>query len=157
MPRVTDRDTFLATYGPLFEHSPWVAEDAYAKGPFSDEDEVYDALTAAMYEAPRERQLALLRAHPDLGARARMTPASTREQAGAGLDRLSADEYDALMRANAAYKARFGMPFVICVGEHDKDSILAAAQARVRNDPDAEVETALGEVAKIARLRMERV
>ena len=65
---VTDRDTFVATYGPLFEHSPWVAEDAYAKGPFSDEDEVYEALTAAMYAAPRERQLALLRAHPDLGA-----------------------------------------------------------------------------------------
>ena len=154
---MTDRDTFVATYGPLFEHSPWVAEDAYAKGPFSGEDEVYEALTAAMYEAPRERQLALLRSHPDLGARARMTPDSTREQTGAGLDRLAPDEYDALMRANAAYKQRFGMPFVICVGEHDKRSILAAARERVRNDQDTEIETALGEVAKIAKLRMERV
>jgi OHCU decarboxylase len=154
---VTDRDTFVATYGPLFEHSPWVAEDAYARGPFSDEDEIYDALTTAMYEAPRERQLALLRAHPDLGAKARMTPDSASEQAGAGLDRLTPDEYDTLMRANAAYTQRFGMPFVICVGEHDKRSIIAAAQARVRNDPDAEVETALREVAKIAKLRMERI
>ena len=110
-----------------------------------------------MYEAPRERQLALLRAHPDLGARARMTPDSTREQAGAGLDRLTPDEYDALMRANDAYKERFDMPFVICVGEHDKRSIIAAAQERVRNDPDAEVDTALREVAKIAKLRMERM
>jgi OHCU decarboxylase len=115
------------------------------------------ALTAALYEAPRERPLALLRAHPDLGAKARMTPDSTREQAGAGLDRLTPDEYDALMRANAAYKDRFGMPFVICVGEHDKRSIIAAAQERVRNDPDAEVDTALREVAKIAKLRMERM
>jgi OHCU decarboxylase len=154
---VTDRDTFVATYGPLFEHSPWVAEDAYAKGPFGDEDEVYEALTAAMYAAPRERQLALIRAHPDLGAKARMTSDSTREQAGAGLDRLTPDEYDALMRANAAYKARFGMPFVICVGEHDKRSILAAAEERVRNDPAAELDTALREVAKIAKLRMERI
>jgi OHCU decarboxylase len=154
---VTDRDTFVATYGPLFEHSPWVAEDAYARGPFSDEDEVYEALTAAMYEAPRPRQLALLRAHPDLGAKARMTPDSTREQAGAGLDRLSPDEYDALMRANADYTERFGMPFVICVGEHDKASILAAAQARAGNDPETEVDTALREVAKIAKLRMERM
>ena len=154
---MTDRDTFVATYGPLFEHSPWVAEDAFARGPFSDEDEVYEALTATMYEAPRERQLALLRAHPDLGARASMTPDSTREQAGAGLDRLTPDEYDALMRANAAYKQRFGMPFVICVNGHDKRSIIAAAQERVRNDPDAEVDTALREVAKIAKLRMERM
>jgi OHCU decarboxylase len=153
---VTDRDTFVATYGPLFEHSPWVAEDAYARGPFSDEDEVYAALTAAMYEAPRERQLALIRAHPDLGAKAKMTPDSTREQAGAGLDRLSPDEYDTLIAANTAYQERFGMPFVICVGEHDKRSIIAAAQQRVRNEPDAEVDTALGEVAKIAKLRMER-
>jgi OHCU decarboxylase len=153
---VSHRDTFVATYGPLFEHSPWVAEDAYAKGPLSDEDEIYEALTTAMYEAPRERQLALIKAHPDLGARARMTPDSTREQVGAGLGQLTADEYDALMRANDAYKERFGMPFVICVGEHDKRSIIAAAQERVRNDPDAEVDTALREVAKIAKLRLER-
>ena len=154
---MTDRETFVATYGPLFEHSPWVAEDAYAKGPFGSEDEVYEALTAAMYEAPRVRQLALIRAHPDLGTKARMTPDSTREQSGAGLDRLTRDEYDALISANDAYKDRFGMPFVICVGEHDKGSIIAAAQERVRNEPDAELATALREVAKIAKLRMERM
>jgi OHCU decarboxylase len=154
---VTDRDTFVATYGRLFEHSPWVAEDAYAKGPFADDDEVYAALREAMYEAPRERQLALVRAHPDLASRARMTEESTREQSGAGLDRLSPDEYEAFMRANAAYRERFGMPFVICVGEHDKGSILAAAQARVQNEPEQELRTALEEVARIARLRMARM
>ena len=147
----------MATYGPLFEHSPWVAEDAYAKGPFASDDEVYAALEAALYEAPRERQLALIRAHPDLAGRVKMTPDSQREQSGAGLDRLTPDEYEAFMRANTAYRERFGMPFVICVGEHDKASILAAAQERVANDPETEVETALREVAKIARLRLERM
>jgi OHCU decarboxylase len=154
---VSDRETFVATYGRLFEHSPWVAEDAYAKGPFEDDDDVYAALREAMYEAPRERQLALIRAHPDLAARAKMTEESEREQAGAGLDQLSPDEYEAFMRANSAYRERFGMPFVICVGEHDKTSILAAAEARVQNEPEQEVRTALEEVAKIARLRLERM
>ena len=154
---MTDRETFVATYGPLFEHSPWVAEDAYANGPFENDDEVYEALTAAMYAAPRERQIELIRAHPDLGAKARMTTASTREQAGAGLDRLAPEEYEALMRANTAYKERFCMPFVICVGEHDTHSIIDAARERVHNDPDAELATALGEVAKIAKLRLERM
>jgi OHCU decarboxylase len=154
---VTDRDRFVATYGPLFEHSPWVAENAYEKGPFASDDEAYDALVAAMYEAPRERQLELIRAHPDLAGRVAMSTESQREQAGAGLDRLSPDEYDAFTRANAAYRERFGMPFVICVGEHDTASILAAARVGVANDQETEVGTALREVAKIARLRLERL
>lgn len=154
---MTDRDTFVATYGRLFEHSPWVAEDAYAKGPFADDDEVYAALRDAMYEAPRERQLALIRAHPDLAGKVAMTSESRSEQAGAGLDRLTPEEYEAFMRANTAYRERFGIPFVICVGEHDKASILAAAQQRASNDTETEIATALREVAKIARLRLERM
>jgi OHCU decarboxylase len=153
---VTDRETFVATYGRLFEHSPWVAEQAYEKGPFTSDDEAYEALTAAMYEAPRERRLELIRAHPDLAGRVAMTTESQREQAGAGLDRLTPGEHEAFTRANRAYRERFGMPFVICVGEHDKASILAAAEARVHNDPETEIDTALREIAKIARLRLER-
>jgi OHCU decarboxylase len=153
---VTDRDSFVSTYGPLFEHSPWVAEEAYEYGPFASEDDAYEALCDAMYAAPRERQLALIRAHPDLAGKVAMTDDSRREQAGAGLDRLSPEEYAAFTSANTAYRERFGIPFVICVGEHDKASILAAARERVGNDPETEVRTALGEVAKIARLRLER-
>ena len=154
-----DRDTFLATYGPLFEHSPWVAEAAYEKGPFEDREQAFAALVEAMYEAPEERQLALIRAHPDLAGRAAvegtLTPDSAREQSSAGLDRLTPEEYEAFTRTNAAYRERFGFPFVICVREHDKASILAAAEARLQREPGEERRAALDEIAKIARLRFE--
>jgi OHCU decarboxylase len=149
-----DREAFVATYGPLFEHSPWVAEDAYANGPYPDREAVYEGLVTAMYAAPREKQVALVRAHPELAGKV-ATVDSEREQSSAGLDRLEPGEYEALTSANAAYREKFGFPFVICVRDHDKDSILAAAQARVRNDPETELRTALAEIARIAHHRLE--
>jgi OHCU decarboxylase len=154
-----DREAFVATYGPLFEHSPWVAEDAYANGPYIDHAAVLQGLTAAMLAAPRERQIALVRAHPDLAGKAAiegtLTPDSAREQSSAGLDRLSPEEFEAFSRANAAYHERFGLPFVICVRDHDKASILAAAQSRLGNDFETELRTALAEIARIAHHRLE--
>ena len=97
-----DREAFVATYGPLFEHSPWVAEDAYANGPYADRGALYDGLVAAMYAAPRERQVALVRAHPDLAGEAAidgLRRTREREQSSAGLDRLSPEEYDRLTPA----------------------------------------------------------
>jgi OHCU decarboxylase len=162
MPRVampTTADAFVERYGPLFEHSPWVAERAWEKRPFKDRDDLHAKLCKAMYEAPRERQLELIRAHPDLAGRAAiegtLTADSRREQSSAGLDRLSPDEYEAFTRTNAAYRERFGFPFVVCVREHDKASILATAEARLQHDPEQEVRTALDEIAKIARLRLQ--
>ena len=149
-----DREAFVATYGPLFEHSPWVAEDAYEHGPFTTRAALYDGLVAAMYAAPRERQVALVRAHPELAGKV-ATVDSEREQSSAGLDRLERDEYETLVGANTAYREKFGFPFVICVRDHDKRSILQAAQARVRNDPDTELRTALAEIARIAHHRLE--
>ena len=149
-----DREAFVATYGPLFEHSPWVAEDAYANGPYADRAALYEGLVEAMYAAPRERQVELVRAHPELAGKV-ATVDSEREQSSAGLDRLSHDEYERLTTANAAYREKFGFPFVICVRDHDKASILAAAQERVRNDPETELRTALGEIARIAHHRLE--
>jgi OHCU decarboxylase len=149
-----DREAFVATYGPLFEHSPWVAEDAYEHGPYEDRQALYDGLVAAMYAASEDRQIALVRAHPELAGKV-ATVDSEREQSSAGLDRLSRDEYETLTSANAAYREKFGFPFVICVRDHDKASILAAAQERVRNDPDTELRTALGEIARIAHHRLE--
>jgi 2-oxo-4-hydroxy-4-carboxy-5-ureidoimidazoline decarboxylase len=152
------REAFVARFGPLFEHSPWVAEDAYRDRPFADEDELFAALRAAMYAAPRERQLALIRAHPDLAGKAAiegtLTESSTREQASAGLDRLTPDEYAAFTRMNAEYRERFGLPFVVCAREHTKESILRVAAERLERTRDEEVRVALEEIAKIARLRL---
>ena len=154
-----DRAAFVERFGPLFEHSPWVAEAAWHDRPFGDREELYDALVAAMHAASRERKLALIRAHPDLAGKAAidgsLTRSSQREQASAGLDRLTPDEYDAFTRTNTAYRERFGFPFVVCAREHTKESILRVASERLGNTEDEEVRVALEEIAKIARLRLE--
>jgi OHCU decarboxylase len=156
-----DRAAFVERFGPLFEHSPWIAEAAWRDRPFGDREELYEALVAAMYAAPRERKLALIGAHPDLAGRAAiegtLTDSSKREQAAAGLDRLTPDEYEAFTRLNAAYRERFGFPFVVCAREHTKESILRVASERLDNSEDEEIRVALEEIAKIARLRLEEV
>ena len=155
------REAFVDRFGRLFEHSPWVAADAYSDRPFADEDELFEALRAAMHSAPRRRQLALIRAHPDLAGRAAvegsLTNSSQREQASAGLDRLTPDEYAAFTRLNTAYRERFGFPFVVCAREHTKESILRVAGERLEHTRDEEVRVALEEIAKIARLRLEEL
>jgi OHCU decarboxylase len=154
-----DQAAFIERFGPLFEHSPWVAEAAFRDRPFGDREELYEALVAAMYAAPMERKLALIRAHPDLAGKAAiegtLTDSSTREQASAGLDRLTPDEYEAFTSTNAAYRDRFGFPFVVCAREHTKESILRVASERLANTEDEEIRVALEEIAKIARLRLE--
>jgi OHCU decarboxylase len=156
-----DRAGFVARFGALFEHSPWVAEEAWSRRPFADREELFEALQAAMYAAPLARRLALIRAHPDLAGRAAvegtLTDSSRREQASAGLDRLTPDEYATFTSANAAYRERFGFPLVVCVREHTKQSILRAAAERLDHTRDEEVRVALGEIAKIARLRLQEL
>jgi 2-oxo-4-hydroxy-4-carboxy-5-ureidoimidazoline decarboxylase len=154
----SDRGAFVSALGHLFEHSPWVADETYPKRPFRDIDSLHAALCATMMGATKDRQLALLRAHPDLAGRlaqaGELTASSAREQSAAGLDRLSAAEMAEIQRLNQAYKERFGFPFIICARLNAKDAILASMRARVGNSADAEHSTALGEVAKIARLRL---
>ena len=154
-----DEDAFVAALGGVFEHSPWVARDAYARRPFGSVDELAGALEAAMRAAPRARQLDLIRAHPELAGRearaGELTAESAGEQARAGLDRLSAGEVAELEALNAAYRDRFGFPLVVCVREHTKDSILAWGRERLSHPDDEEVAIALGEIAKIARLRLD--
>jgi OHCU decarboxylase len=152
---MSDRAAFVERYGDLFEHSPWVAEAAYDRGPFQTKEQLLEALTAAMYAAPQERHVELIRAHPDLAGKAKLTTDSAREQSSAGLDQLTSDEYERFNRANTAYRERFGFPFVICAREHDKESILASAEARLQNDREHEIGNALAEIAKIAALRLE--
>lgn len=152
---LSEREAFVARYGALYEHSPWVAERAFRPG-LADGD-VADALREAMYAASKEEQLALIRAHPDLGEKVGvLTAHSASEQAGLGLDRLPEDQYERFMATNAAYRDRFGIPFVVCVREHTSpESILANADARLGNSREREIATALGEIAKIARLRLD--
>jgi 2-oxo-4-hydroxy-4-carboxy-5-ureidoimidazoline decarboxylase len=148
----------LDDLGALFEHSPWVAEAAWRKRPFRTVAELEDALEAAMREAPLDRQLELIRAHPELAGREAqertLTRESSHEQASAGLDRLTADEFEALQRLNRSYRERFGFPLIVCVREHTKDSIIAWGNARLEHSRDQEIDTALGEIVKIARLRL---
>jgi OHCU decarboxylase len=154
-----DRDAFAARFGGVFEASPWVAQAAYGFGPFADVAALHEAMTTVVAAAPRERQLELIRAHPDLAGRAavagELTPESTAEQAAAGLDRLTPAEVDRISALNAAYRERFGFPFVICAREHDADAIADAMERRLANDPDGEVVVALHEIGRIARLRLE--
>jgi len=156
---IADRASFLAVCGPFFEHSPWIAERAFNARPFASRNDLHEKLCGVVATASVEEQLALIRAHPDLVGRlaraGRLTGESTREQAAAGLDQLSADDVAAFDRFNAAYHDRFGFPFVICARQNRKDAILAAIPRRLANTPDQERATALAEIYKIARLRLD--
>lgn len=158
---VSPQEAFTAALGHLFEHSPWVAELTWAKRPFASAEALHAALCATMRGAPRDRQLALIRAHPDLAGRLaqqkKLTAESTREQASAGLDQLTDAELAAFTRNNDAYKARFGFPFIICARLNAKAAILSAMQIRSHNPPETEFTTALGEIEKIAWLRLQDV
>jgi 2-oxo-4-hydroxy-4-carboxy-5-ureidoimidazoline decarboxylase len=151
----SDRDAFVAALGWIFEDSPWVAERAWARRPFATVDALHAAMTQVVAEASEAEQLALLRAHPDLGTRARISDASTGEQRGAGLDRLTADEFARLQRVNGEYRERFGFPFLFAVKGSTKHDVLAALESRVTRPRDEEFAEALQQVYKIARFRLE--
>jgi 2-oxo-4-hydroxy-4-carboxy-5-ureidoimidazoline decarboxylase len=156
-----DLEEFVRTLGSVYEHSPWVAERAWRESPFEGPEDLRRALWRAVDEAPRGRQLDLIRAHPDLAGKAavagELTPESEREQSSAGLDRLSPEEYERFTDVNTAYRERFGFPMVVYVREHTKDSILAQAEARLANTREREVGTALEEIRKIAASRLEEL
>jgi 2-oxo-4-hydroxy-4-carboxy-5-ureidoimidazoline decarboxylase len=153
-----DRGGFVGTVGHLFEHSPWVAEETYEKRPFASLDDLHRALCETMLSSSAQRQMALIRAHPDLAGRlakaGELTADSTKEQSAAGLDRLTNAEAAEIQSLNDAYKERFGFPFIICARMNAKDTILASMRSRVGSSPEAEHSTALAEIAKIARLRL---
>jgi OHCU decarboxylase len=153
-----DQAAFTAAIGHVFEHTPEIAAATWAQRPFASLEALHQALCATMYALPPEQQLTLIRAHPDLVGRAALAgslgPESTAEQASAGLNRLAPEEVTEFQRLNAAYWERFNFPFVICVRENKKAGILAGFQARLGNSSTQEISTALGEIAKIAWLRL---
>ncbi|EYB69140.1 hypothetical protein DEIPH_ctg011orf0118 [Deinococcus phoenicis] len=149
---------FVQRFGGVLEHSPRYAERVGRERPFTRVEELAAAFTAAVLSDTPEQQLALIRAHPDLAGKAALagevTAESASEQASAGLDRLTPEEYAEFHRVNGAYHAKFDMPYIVCVRENTKGSILSGARTRLDNTPEAERETALREIGKIARLRV---
>ena len=153
-----ERSDFVRMVGPVFEHSPWIAEATWARRPFKTVEDLHAALCATVRQAAEGEKLALIRAHPDLVGRAALggtlTRESTKEQAGAGLGNLTPEEIAAFQQNNAAYREKFGFPFVICARLNKKDAILAGFKTRLQNTPAEEVGTALDEICKIAELRL---
>lgn len=157
-----DRAGFIAALGDIFEHAPWAAEAAYDKRPFATVSALHAAMMEALAARGEAEQAGFVAAHPDLAGKAAragtMTAASVSEQAGLGLDRLSEEEYARFEKLNAAYRARFGFPFVICVRRQTRDAILDTFERRLGHERGAELAAALAEIGHITRLRLvERV
>ncbi|HJR21391.1 MAG TPA: 2-oxo-4-hydroxy-4-carboxy-5-ureidoimidazoline decarboxylase [Dongiaceae bacterium] len=160
-PSGLDRTQFVALYGRVYEHSPWIAEAAWSLGLTPQHDTVeglHQALAAVVDAAARERQLTLLNAHPDLAGRlavrGELTAESTSEQAGAGLDKCSPDEFRRFIALNEAYRGKFPFPFIMAVKGKSRAEILEAFERRVHHDEAVEFRTAIAEVHKIALLRL---
>ena len=160
-PSGMDRATFIERFGGVFEHAPWIAAAAYDEGVGPDEDTaggLHRRMVAVMRSAPRDRQLQLIRNHPDLAGRLALagglTPESSGEQRSAGLDHCSPQELARFQALNETYTRRFGFPFIMAVKGRSRAEILAAFERRVDETPEREFETALCEVEKIARLRL---
>jgi allantoate deiminase/N-carbamoyl-L-amino-acid hydrolase len=149
---------FVAALASIFEHSPWVAERVAASRPFASGCALHQAMSAAVLGAGEDLQLALIRAHPELAGRAAirgdLTPASTREQQGAGLKSLTAEQYARLHALNVEYGSRFGFPFVLAVKGHTPHSVIAELARRVTHDRNTERGIALREICRIARFRL---
>jgi len=155
-----DRAQFVGAIGWVFEHSPWVAErafDARRKRAFPNIEALREALVAEVEKAEPEEQLALLRAHPDLGTRARISSASAEEQAGAGLNALTLEEFERFQRLNSEYRAKFGFPFLFAVKGSSKYDVLQALEQRIGASPDEEYREALRQVYRIAEFRLRDV
>jgi 2-oxo-4-hydroxy-4-carboxy-5-ureidoimidazoline decarboxylase len=154
-----DRAAFVAMLGGIYEHSPWVAEGAWARRPFANIDELHGAMASAVATAGLEKQLALIRAHPELAGRAMvqrsLTPSSTAEQSGAGLTQCSPEEFARLQDLNARYDAKFGFPFILAVRGYDRRGVIAEFARRVGNDRASEIAECLRQIEKIARMRLE--
>jgi 2-oxo-4-hydroxy-4-carboxy-5-ureidoimidazoline decarboxylase len=156
-----DRAAFVQKFGGIFENSPWVAEQAWEKRPFASLDEMHAAMVAVAKYAPATLQLTLLQSHPDLAGKeaqtGAMTASSVAEQASAGLNALTHDEMAQISNLNAAYKKKFGFPFIIAVRMHTKEGILFEFNRRLQNDTQTEFANDLQNVYIITRLRLNKL
>ena len=150
-----DQADFTAALGAVFEETPAVAATVWQQQPFATVDQLHGSMVAVVQGWDRDRQLALLKAHPQLGERTPMAAASVAEQQSRGLTQLTTDAADRLQQLNQAYREKFGFPFIIAVKHHSRESIFAELERRLENSDDQERQQALVEVAAIARLRLQ--
>jgi 2-oxo-4-hydroxy-4-carboxy-5-ureidoimidazoline decarboxylase len=153
------REEFVRVIGPVFEHSPWIADTAWARRPFPDFVHLHSALIQIVRDSGLEKQLELIQAHPDLVGRmalaGSLTAESNREQASAGLTKLSPEEITLFQKNNQAYREKFSFPFVICARLNKKEAILKGFETRLKNSRELEIIAALDEIGKIAWLRLQ--
>ena len=161
-PSSLSREAFVAAFADIYEHSPWVAEQAYDMGQGADLDHVetlHALMSDILLNADHARQLAVINAHPDLAGKAavqgQLTEASTYEQADAGIHQCSAEEFQRFTELNDAYKARFAFPFIMAVKGSDRHQILAAFETRIHHSVETEFACALAEINKIAMFRLQ--
>ena len=156
-----DRTAFVVKFSGIFEKSPWVAEQAWEKRPFASLDQLHAAMVTVAKDAAASRQLALLQSHPDLAGKeakaGTMTASSVAEQASAGLNALSPAELTELTALNAAYRAKFGFPFIIAVRMYTKEGIFFEFKRRLQNDTQTEFANDLQNVYIITRLRLNKL
>lgn len=149
-----DQAAFTAALGDIFEATPAVASAAWRQRPFATVDALHDAMMAVLKSWPRDRQVAFLQAHPELGQRGLMAAASVAEQQSRGLNQLAPSEAERLQHLNRAYRNQFGFPFIVAVKNYSRDQILAALETRLQSDAATEHQRAIAEVAAITRFRL---
>ncbi|CAB3759053.1 2-oxo-4-hydroxy-4-carboxy-5-ureidoimidazoline decarboxylase [Paraburkholderia solisilvae] len=153
------KDAFVAALSGIFEHSPWVADTAAGMRPFASIDELHRKMSRVVETAGEARQLALINAHPELAGKAavrgELTAESTREQSGAGLDQCTQEEFDHLQQLNAAYRDKFGFPFILAVRGYDRHGIIENFEARVKHNRADELRASLDQIYRIARFRLD--
>jgi 2-oxo-4-hydroxy-4-carboxy-5-ureidoimidazoline decarboxylase len=152
-------DAFVTALSGIFEHSAWVAQESVSERPFASVDDLHGFMVDLVECAGEARQLALINAHPELAGKAavrgELTHESTREQSGAGLDLCTQDEFDQLQGLNAAYRAKFGFPFILAVRGFDRHGIIANFEARLEHGRDQELRASLDQIYRIARFRLD--
>jgi 2-oxo-4-hydroxy-4-carboxy-5-ureidoimidazoline decarboxylase len=150
---------FATALSGIYEHSPWVAEEAAQRRPYASIDALHAAMSSLVEAAGEAKQLALINAHPELAGKAalrgELTEESTREQSGAGLSQCTREEFDQLQRLNRAYREKFGFPFILAVRGHDRQAIIAAFEARVNHSRADELRASLEQIYRIARFRLD--
>lgn len=149
-----DQTEFTQALGDLFEQTPLIVSQTWPRRPFADLEDLHQALVKTLMSLSVDQQLDLIRAHPDLGTKAKMADASVQEQASVGLNALSPEDYDRFSQLNQAYRERFAFPFIIAVRHHTQATILAAFEQRLQHTQAIERQTALEQIAEIVRLRL---